>query len=278
MNESSSTATPSRFRPDEAGEPLPAELRQRVVHQLLERHGFVRVRELADRFGVSTVTVRHDLQQLEERHMARRVHGGAMPVAGARIERSFEEVMAERSEEKAAIARAAAALVSSGESVLLDVGTTSAALADELVSRTDVTDLTVFTNGLKIALSLEAAHPRFTIVVIGGTLRPKQHSLVDPLAAPMLDSIRVDIAFIGCNGVDPEAGITNVNLPEAAVKHRMIAAASRGVVLADSTKLGHRALARVCGIDEVDVLVTDAGANADLLGVIRSHEVDVIVS
>lgn len=263
---------------DESNEPLPAELRQQVVHRLLEQHGFVRVRDLSDRFGVSTVTVRHDLQQLEERQMARRVHGGAMPVAGTRIERSFEEVMTERSDQKSAIARAAAALVSTGESVLLDVGTTTAALADELVARADLTELTVFTNGLKIALGLEAAHPRFSIVVTGGTLRPKQHSLVEPLAAPMLDSLRVDTVFIGCNGVDPVAGITNINLPEAALKLRMIAAAARCVVVADSAKLGGQALAPVCEIGAIDVLVTDDGAADELVDAIRSHGVDVIIA
>lgn len=263
---------------EDATEPLPAELRQRAEHELLVRHGFARVRDLSARFGVSTVTIRHDLQQLEERQLARRVHGGAMPAAGSRIERSFEEVMTEQADQKAAIARSAADLVSSGESLLLDVGTTSAALAHELVARIDLRDLTVFTNGLKIALALEAAHPRFTIVVTGGTLRPKQHSLVEPLAAPMLDSLRVDTVFIGCNGVDPDGGVTNVNLPEAAVKRRMIAAAARCVVVADSNKLGSRALASVCPIDDVDVLITDRGASAEAVDAIRSRGVDVIIA
>jgi DeoR family transcriptional regulator of aga operon len=264
--------------PAERVEPLPAELRQRAQHELLVRRGFVRVRELAERFGVSTVTIRHDLQQLEELQLARRIHGGAMPAAGTRVERSFEEVMTEQADQKAAIARAAALLVASGESVLLDVGTTTAALANELVARTDLENLTVFTNGLKIALALEPGHPRLTVVVTGGTLRPKQHSLVEPLAAPMLDSLRVDTVFIGCNGVDADGGITNVNLPEAAVKRRMIAAASRCVVVADSHKLGSRVLASVCPIDDVDVLVTDRGAGADVVDAIRSRGVDVIVA
>ena len=128
--------------------------------------------------------------------------------------------------------------MSSGESILVDVGTTTAALAHELVARTDLTDLTVITNGIKIALDLEAAYPRFSIVVTGGTLRPKQHSLVDPRAAVMLQTLNVDTVFLGCNGLDADAGVSNIDLPEAAIKRTMIAAAGRCIVLADSTKLG----------------------------------------
>ena len=133
--------------------------------------------------------------------------------------------------------------MSNGETIVVDVGTTAASLAQALVDRADLTELTVITSGIKIALLLEAAHPRFTVVVTGGTLRPKQHSLVEPLATSMFESLRVDTVFLGCNGVSPDGGVTNINLPEAVVKRAMIASAARCVVLADSTKLGVRALA-----------------------------------
>lgn len=257
---------------------LPAEVRQQLTHQLLEQKGFVRVRELSERFGVSTVTARNDLQALEERRLAHRVHGGAMPLSAPRGERPFEEVATQQAQQKATIARTAAALVSSGESILVDVGTTTAALAHELVARGDLVDLTVITNGIKIALDLEAAYPRFSIVVTGGTLRPKQHSLVDPLAAVMLQQLNVDTLFLGCNGLDAEAGVTNINLPEAAIKRTMIAAANRCVVLADSSKLGVRALAQVCDLTDIDVVVTDGAADPVQTAAIRSHGVDVIIA
>jgi DeoR family transcriptional regulator of aga operon len=259
-------------------EQLPAEVRQRMVHALLQQRGFVRVRELSERFGISTVTVRSDLQALEERSLAQRVHGGAMPVSGTTVERTFEEVSASLADEKAAIGDAAARLVSSGESLIVDVGTTTAAFTRSLVARTDLTDLTVITNGIRIALDLEAAHPRFSIVVTGGTLRPKQHSLVNPLANTVLAGLRVTTAFIGCNGIDPVAGVTNINLPEAEVKRGMIAAAQRRIVLADGSKLGVRALAPVCEIDAIDVVVTDTAAPAHVVAALRDRGVDVVIA
>jgi DeoR family transcriptional regulator of aga operon len=261
---------------DEAS--LPAEIRQHLAHEFLQQRGFVRVRELSDRFGVSTVTVRNDLQALEERHLAQRVHGGAMPVDRARGERSFEEVASQHASQKRAIAAAAVALISPGESILLDVGTTTAALASALVASTGLTDVNVITNGLSIALTLEAAHPRLSIVVTGGTLRPKQHSLVDPLAGSMLKSLSVDTVFLGCNGIDADAGVTNINLPEADIKRAMIAASQRCVVLADSTKIGVRALATVCEINAVDVVVTDKGVAPADVDWMRERGVDVIVA
>ena len=261
---------------DEAN--LPAEVRQQLAHEYLEQRGFVRVRELSARFGVSTVTARNDLQALEERHLAQRVHGGAMPVDRARGERSFEEVASQHAAEKRAIGQAASALVSPGESILLDVGTTTAAMASALVARSTLSDVTVITNGLSIALTLEAAHPRLSIVVTGGTLRPKQHSLVDPLAGSMLKGLSVDTVFLGCNGIDLDGGVTNINLPEADIKRAMIAVSRRCVVLADSTKLGTRALATVCEIDDVDVVVTDGAADPDEIEALRARGVDVIVT
>ena len=259
-------------------ENLPAEVRQQRTHEFLNQRGFVRVRELSDRFGVSTVTARNDLDALEQRRLVQRVHGGAMPVNRSRGEQSFEVVATQRTDEKTRIAQAAAELVSTGESILVDVGTTAAAFAAQLVGRRDLGELNVITNGISIALALEAAHPRFSIVVTGGTLRPKQHSLVDPLAGSFLKTLSVDTVFLGCNGIHPSAGITNVNLPEANVKRAMIEASQRCVVMADSSKIGVRTLASVCTIDDVDVVVTDSDVRDADVDWLKDRGVDVIVA
>lgn len=278
-------SAPTSLRPSEAPAAtgpveanLPAEVRQERVRTLIDGQGFVRVRELSERFGVSTVTVRNDLAAMEERGVVRRVHGGAMPLRPAGIERTFEEVAQDLALEKAAIARAAAQLVNDGEAITLDVGTTTTAFARALVARTELRDVTVFTNGLNIALELEAAAPRIAVVVTGGTLRPKQHSLVNPMATALFHSLHVSTAFLGCNGIDLDSGATNVNLPEAEVKAAMVAAARRRVLLADSSKVGAVALAPFCPIDTVDVLVTDGGADPQIVGEMRARGIDVVIA
>ncbi len=259
---------------------LPAEMRHHQILRLVNERQFVRVRELSERFGVSAVTVRNDLDILEAQGHVQRIHGGAMaePSMGIGVERSHDENTAEFSDAKRAIARAAVDLVHSGEAVILDVGTTTAAVAKELASRTDLSEVTVFTNGLKIAQYLEPAHPRISVIVTGGTVRPLQHSLVNPLATQAFAELSAAIAFIGCNGVDLNAGVTNVNLPEAEVKRVMVGAAERRVIVADATKLSRVALARITDIDDVDVLVTDDRADVSFVEDLRDRGVDVVVA
>lgn len=261
-------------------ETLPAELRRNAIAELIAERGFVRVAELADRFGISGVTARADLDALVDTARARRVHGGAMPPndLAPRPEREwqFEEALNSSAAGKERVGSNAAALVRSGNTVIVDVGTTGLAVARALAARADLTDVTVITNSLTVALALEPHIPRFTVIVTGGTLRPRQHSLVAPFAAPMLDQLHADLAFIGCNGVDGERGVTNINLPEAEVKRLMMGAAERVVIVADAAKLGQVHLGRIATLDDVDLLVTDDQADAALVEQIAARGVRVI--
>jgi DeoR family transcriptional regulator, aga operon transcriptional repressor len=255
--------------------PAPARIRRDRLLAQLREHDFVRVADLAQRFEVSEVTVRSDLDALEARGLLRRVRGGAVPRSAAPVERPFEEAEVAAAEQKRAIARAAAASVADGDTVVLDVGTTTTAIAQELAARGDLTDVTIFTSSLTIALALEPATPRLTVVVTGGTLRPKQHSLVEPLAGLVLASIRAGKAFLGCNGVDVDVGVTNVNLPETEVKKLIIRQSQQRVVVADASKLGQVALAHVCDLDDVDLLITSGDADPDLVAALRDTGLDV---
>lgn len=233
--------------------------RRAGMRSLIEEFAFMRVAELSERFDVSAVTVRADLEILEGEGLIRRIRGGAMPV-GQLSERPFELTQVDAAEEKARIAAAAVGELEPGMSVLLDVGTTTAAIARALVADASVRDLTIITNGLTIALALEPALDRFDVVVTGGSLRQLQHSLVAPLADTVLSRVRADIAFIGCSGVDGEAGVTNINLPEADVKRSMMAASSRNVIVADGSKIGRVHLGRVADTPQIDLLITGQGS------------------
>lgn len=254
-----------------ANVPLDAPRRRELALALVAERGFVRVAELSRAFGVTTVTARADLDALERQGGIRRVHGGAVPVSSPlavdRPERepSFEEALEASVEPKRLIGSLAASFVRSGQSIILDVGTTTLQVARALRARTELEDVVVFTNGLSIALELEPEIPRFTVVVTGGTLRPKQHSLVHPLAGSMLDEVHVDLAFIGGNGVDAAHGVTNANLPEAAVKALMMRSAARSIVVADASKLGEVHLGRIAPVDAFDGLVTDAAAPSPIV-------------
>jgi len=245
---------------------------------LIRDRDFVKVADLANQFSISEVTVRSDLEALAGSGQLRRIRGGAIATNLPRRERPFEESEGAFTAEKVAIGQAAADLVRDGDTVILDVGTTTSAVARAMAGRPDLRDIVVFTNSLTIAVQLEPVIPRFTVVVTGGTLRPLQHSLVDPLGDGVLDRIRADMIFIGCNGVDPVAGVTNINLPEAEMKRRMMAAARRRIVVADGSKIGLVELARLCSVDDVDLLVTGPSADAAIVAALsdRGMQVEVV--
>ncbi|MCU1477214.1 MAG: DeoR family transcriptional regulator [Subtercola sp.] len=239
-----------------------ADRRARLL-EVIDELGFARVADLSETFGVSDVTIRSDLDLLDQQHAIQRVHGGAV-VRNRDLERepSFEQALEESAAEKQLIGTLAAGLVRPGQSILLDVGTTALAVAQALVARTELSDVVIITNGLSIALALEPGIPRFTVIVTGGTLRPLQHSLVEPLASSMLRGLHADLAFIGCNGVDAEHGVTNVNLPEAQLKQLMLSSATAAIIIADGSKLGQLHLGHVGAIDEFDALITGPAAGA----------------
>jgi DeoR family transcriptional regulator of aga operon len=257
-------------------EVLPVPVRRERMLKLITDREFVRVSELAEAFGISDVTVRADLASLQSTHAVRRVRGGVMaPARGTRPEPSFEESLVEFAHEKQRIGEYAASLVHSGMSVFLDVGTTTTAVARALVARHDLERVTVVTNGLNVALELESAMPRLVVVVTGGTLRRLQHSLVNPLATTLLEQLHVDLAVVGCNGIDPD-GFTNINLPEAEVKRAVIAGARRTVVVADGSKLGQTHLGRIARLADVDTLVTGPSAPAHEVRRLRKAGLDVV--
>lgn len=256
---------------------VPAEVRRQQILSLIKGREFVRVADLSTYFGVSDVTVRSDLDILAELGQIRRVRGGAMPDVRPNLERPFEETQSTHSREKEAIGRAAANLVTSGQTIVLDVGTTTTAVARALIARDNLHDVVIFTPSLNIAFELEPAIPRFTVILTGGTLRPMQHSLIDPLGGLLLERITAHIAFLGCNGIEHMRGVTNINLPETEIKRRMLRA-SRRIVVADSSKVGQVEVAYLCDVADIHMLITDEGADSGELAALREKHVEILIA
>lgn len=240
--------------------------RQQAILDLARAEGRVDVLGLATRFDVTPETIRRDLTVLEGSRLLRRTHGGAVP-----IERlDFEPRLADREnrlvEEKRRIALAALNELPDEGSILLDAGTTTAALARLIPADRE---LTVVTNGLTVAVAL-LDHPKVTVHVVGGRVRGRTMATVDDWAKRCLGGIFVDLAFLGTNGVSVARGLTTPDLAEAAVKAAMIASARRTVVLADHTKFHTDHFARFGDLADVNVLITDSAVDADLLAEVES--------
>jgi len=232
------------------------ERRRQDIHQRVEQSGYVEARQLAADLRVDVSTIRRDLDALARFGLVQRTHGGALPVKDAEpIDLPYELKKNERLADKRALAKYAASLVADGDSLVLDSGSTTYALAQAIRGRRD---LTVATNDLRIAHYL-AAGGGLRLFVTGGQLIDSVFTLVGPGALANLSGLHVDWAFLGADAVDVEAGVTNRNTVEIPIKQAMLEAGARRVLLADSSKFGRKALATVVSIDAFDCIVTDAG-------------------
>ncbi len=219
----------------------------------IEDHGSVSVVDLAQRLHVSDMTIRRDLADLEETGQVRRVHGGAVSARGRSFEPSIVLRQAESREAKAAIGKTAAELVADGDSIILDVGTTTMELAGFLVGRHN---LTVITPSLSIA-SLLVSQPDIRVILPGGIVRHGELSMTGDLTRKAFEGLFVDRLFLGVGAIDTRAGLTEYNWDDALVKQAMIESAKEVIVLADASKFGKVAFARVAPIQSIHQLVTD---------------------
>lgn len=235
----------------------------------LADHGSVEVEALAGQLGVSPSTVRRDLQALEQQHLLERTHGGALG-NGAGLELPLRLRRGRMRDEKGRIATVAAARVADGSSLALTGGTTTSEVARRLVDRDR---LTIVTNAINIASEI-AVRPNLRLILTGGVARGASYELVGPLAERGLEGIHVETAFVGVDGIAP-AGLTTHDDVEAQTNRALIDHAARVVVVADSSKIGAVALARICELDRVDELITDTGAAPKLLEQIAARGVTV---
>jgi DeoR family fructose operon transcriptional repressor len=253
----------------------PEERQQAIAAQVMS-HGRASVAELAQTFDVTTETVRRDLAVLDRAGVLRRVHGGAVPTRALHlVEPSLDQRESTRSADKESIARAAAEfLPQSGSTVLVDAGTTTARLAGLLPPDRE---LLVLTNSIPIAARL-AGLGSVSLQVLGGRVRGLTKACVGEQVVNTLAALRVDIAFVGTNGITLRHGMSTPDPEEAAVKRAMVACANFVVVMADSSKIGREDFVSFAPIDALDVLVTDAEISAADRAGFATEGLEVVVA
>ncbi|ANY06462.1 DeoR/GlpR family DNA-binding transcription regulator [Pseudonocardia sp. HH130630-07] len=245
-----------------------------LLDMLAEREG-LDVDDVAAELGVSATTIRRDLDHLAEQQLLTRTHGGAVANDLA-YDLPLRFRSARHAPEKQRISTAAAELVSSGAVVGLNGGTTTAGVARALAVRSDLTGaagLTVVTNALNIANEL-AVRPNMKIVMTGGVAR-QSFELSGPLAGLVLENLSIDVVFLGVDALHPVDGAFAHHEGEAAVNRLMADRAERVVAVADSSKLGGRAFARICPIDRIHEVVTDTDADPEVVRTLEAHGIGV---
>lgn len=245
--------------------------RHAAIVDMLATGERVEVADLAEGFDVSEMTVRRDLEELERQQLCRRVHGGAVPGVSRSYEPPFSVREQREAEAKAAMAKAVVDLLAPGETVMLDVGTTTLEVARALRG---ANNLTVLTPSLPIA-DLLADEPGLRVICLGGTVRAGEHSLVGALTVEAIGRFYVDAVVLGVGGLDVDAGLTEFNVEDAAVKRAALERSRRLIVVADETKLGSVAFAVVAPAGRIDTLVTSAASHHHHVRRLRELGVDV---
>jgi len=255
---------------------LLAEQRRRKILDLLEQKGQVTVRDLVERFTVSAVTARGDLDALASNGSAVRSHGGAV----RRLEASQDYPLRLKETlhrgEKIKIGRAAADLVRPNEVIILDSGTTTAEVARQIKTR-KIQPLTIITNALNIASELMDA-PGISVIMVGGLMRPISCSFVGPQAEAMLKEFHADRLFLAVDGFDLAIGASTPDVLEAQLNGLMMHVSREVNIVADSSKLGRRSVSRIGPLERIHRLVTDGHAPQEFVEALRKKGVEVLMA
>lgn len=249
--------------------------RRRLIRERVNEQQRVTVEELTARFGVSEVTIRNDLNVLATRGVLVRTHGGAL------AQQDNEEVPISvkqklNHEQKLRIATAAVRLIRDGETIVLDSGTTTAEIAKQ-IRGLRLQSLNVITNALNIAVLL-AALPHINLIMPGGQLRANSYSLSGPQAVAALQGLNADRLFLGVDSLDPEIGLMTPHLLEAQLNAQMMKISRQVVAVADASKLMKRNLSVIASVEQIDMLITDDGADAGIVAELRRRGIEVVIA
>ena len=247
--------------------------RHQFILDKLKKEGNIKVLDLCSDLNVSSVTIRKDLKLLEDKNLVYRTHGGgtlANPYAADKHVNEKEKI---RSGEKTDIGAAAAKMIQEDDCIIIGSGTTVQFLARAI---RPVGKLTVITAALNVATELNQLSD-VEVLVLGGVLRKSSSSGTGLYAEKMLEDFSCSTLFLGVDGIDLEFGITTTHVMEAQLNRKMIEAAQKTVVLNDSSKFGKRGFGRICGLEEVDHIVTDKGITEHMMEQLKGMGIEVTV-
>jgi DeoR family transcriptional regulator, aga operon transcriptional repressor len=250
--------------------------RRMAIMNMLTDNPEIYVHELSKKFGVSEVTIRNDLKNLEKKKILIRARGGAMKIEPVV---SYDRWLWEKDKinylEKQKIGKAAASLIKESDTVILDSGTTTIEVVKNISP--EITSLTIITNALNIA-NQAVLNNNINLIIPGGYLRKNSLSLVGSLAEKSLRNFFVDKVFIGVDGFDPHVGIFTPNVDEANLNQVMIEISKEVIVVTDSTKFLRKSLAFICNIDRINTVVTDSGIHDEDKKILESSGIKVIIA
>lgn len=245
---------------------------QRIMNKL-SQEGSINVLDLCNELSVSSVTIRKDLKFLEDRNLLYRTHGGATLSNPYASDRSVNEKEKIKSGEKSSIGAAAASLIQPNDCILIASGTTVLSLAKHIHPKSN---LTVITAALNVALEL-IHHPGIEVIQLGGILRKSSSSVTGTYAEKILDDFSCSKLFLGVDGIDTEFGLTTTNMMEAQLNRKMIAASQKTIVLADSSKFGKRGFGRICGLEDIEQVITDSGISDHMVKTLKGMGIEVTI-
>lgn len=242
--------------------------------QELNKSDYVQVAELARKFGISTATIRRDLSEMETEGLCIRKRGGAIRSnQGVTLELPYNIKQNQYIEEKKRIAETAVSWVQDGDTLILDAGSTSYAVACLLSYKRRIT---VVTNDLQIAVRL-AANPGISLICTGGIARPNVFSLQGSQVESFFNNLKVDKTFLGADAIHSDGTVSNVNIEEVPIKQAMLRAAKQVILIADSSKFEKTGFAKVCHLSDIAVIITDSGISKSALDLIGSLNIKVII-
>lgn len=247
--------------------------RHQLIIDRLKKEGSVKVVDLCTELNVSSVTIRKDLKLLEDKDLLFRTHGGGTLSNPYTVDRSVNEKEKIKSGEKSDIGAAAASLIQPNDCILIASGTTVLSLAKNLRPKGN---LTVITAALNVAIEL-INHPEIEVIQLGGMLRKSSSSVTGAYAENILSDFSCSKLFLGVDGIDVEFGLTTTNMMEAQLNRKMISAAQKTIVLADSSKFGKRGFGKICGLEDIEQIITDSGISEHMAETLTAMGIEVTI-